>query len=154
MSEDKYHAALDAAAKQLSYRALSTAMLRQKLLNKGHDEQAADYALAWLSERGLLSDAAYAEAVVRSYAHRGYGAQRIRQELTARGLDRDTAAAALEGFAPDRALLLKLLDKRLKGDTSDRKQVDKAVAFLQRRGFSWGQIKEALTAYAQDGAPE
>ena len=64
MSEDKYRAALDAAAKQLSCRALSTKMLRGKLLAKGHDEEAADYALAWLTERSLLSDGQFAESVV------------------------------------------------------------------------------------------
>lgn len=58
-------------------------MLRDKLLDKGHDEEAADYALAWLAERSLLDDAAYAESVVRSCARKGYGAMRIRQELTA-----------------------------------------------------------------------
>ena len=56
MSGDKYRAALDAAAKQLSYRALSAKMLRDKLLGKGHDEEAADYALAWLTERRLLDE--------------------------------------------------------------------------------------------------
>ena len=35
MSEDKYRAALDMAAKQLSYRALSAKMLRDKLLARG-----------------------------------------------------------------------------------------------------------------------
>ena len=64
MSEDKYRAALDAAAKQLSCRALSTKMLRGKLLAKGHDEEATDYALAWLTERSLLSDGQFAENVV------------------------------------------------------------------------------------------
>ena len=68
MSEDKYRAALDAAAKQLSCRALSAKMLRGKLLAKGHDEEAADYALAWLTERSLLSDGQFAESVVRSTA--------------------------------------------------------------------------------------
>ena len=122
MSEDKYRAALDAAAKQLSCRALSTKMLRGKLLAKGHDEEATDYALAWLTERSLLSDGQFAESVVRSYARRGYGAARIRQELS-------------------------LLEKRLHGDLSDRKEVDKAVAALQRRGFSWSDIKNALEEY-------
>ena len=84
MNEDKYRAALDAAAKQLSYRALSAKGLRDKLLDKGHDEEAADYALAWLTERHLLDDAAYAESVVRSCARKGYGEMRIRQELTRR----------------------------------------------------------------------
>ena len=105
MSEEQYRAALDAAARQLSYRALSAAALRDKLIEKGHSEDAADYAVAWLIERRLLDDAAYAESVVRSYARRGYGAARIRQELTRRGVDRGTAEAALLGYAPERAHL-------------------------------------------------
>ncbi len=150
MSEQAYRAALDAAAKQLSYRALSAKLLRDKLLEKGHDEQAADYALAWLTERGLLNDAAYAESVVRSYARRGYGERRIRQELVARGVGQQDAETAMAAFSPDRAQLIALLDKRLHGDVSDRKEIEKAVAFLQRRGFCWGEIKAALEQYAED----
>ena len=100
MSEDKYRAALDAAAKQLSCRALSTKMLRGKLLAKGHDEEATDYALAWLTERSLLSDGQFAESVVHSYARRGYGAARIRQELSRRGISREDADAAMSLGSP------------------------------------------------------
>ena len=149
MSEEQYRAALDAAARQLSYRALSAAALRDKLIEKGHSEDAADYAVAWLIERRLLDDAAYAESVVRSYARRGYGAARIRQELTRRGVDRGTAEAALLGYVPESAQLRALLDKRLRGDVSDRKEIDKAVAALQRRGFSWQEIRDALADYGQ-----
>ena len=150
MSEDKYRAALDAAAKQLSYRALSAKMLRDKLLDRGHDEESADYALAWLAERSLLDDAAFAESVVRSYARKGYGAARIRQELTRRGVSREDAETAMQTFSPDRAQILALLDKRLRGDLSDRREIDKAVAALQRRGFSWGDIKGALEEYGEE----
>lgn len=150
MSEDKYRAALDAAAKQLSYRALSAKMLRDKLLDKGHDEESADYALAWLAERNLLDDEAFAESVVRSYTRKGYGAARIRQELTRRGISREDAEAAMQTFSPDRAQILALLDKRLRGDLSDRREIDKAVAALQRRGFSWGDIKAALEEYGEE----
>ena len=146
MSEDKYRAALDMAAKQLSYRALSAKMLRDKLLAKGHDEEATDYALAWLTERSMLNDELFAESVVRSYTRKGYGAARIRQELTRRGIDRDTAAA-MQTFSPDEAQMLALLEKRLRGDVSDRKEVEKAVAALQRRGFAWNDIKRALETY-------
>lgn len=149
MSEDKYRAALDAAAKQLSYRALSAKGLRDKLLDKGHDEEAADYALAWLTERHLLDDTAYAESVVRSCARKGYGEARIRQELTRRRVNRETAEAALMDFTPDREKLVALLDKRLRGDVSDRREIDKAIAFLQRRGFAWNDIRDALAAYGE-----
>lgn len=149
MSDDKYRAALDAAAKQLSYRALSCAGLRQKLIDKGHEEQAAEYAVAWLLERHLLDDAAYAESVVRSCARKGYGEMRIRQELKKRMVSREAAEGALAGFAPEQETLLALLDKRLKGDLSDKKEIDKAVAFLQRRGYGWHDIRDALAAYGQ-----
>ena len=109
MSENKYRAALDMAAKQLSYRALSAKMLRDKLLAKGHDEEAADYALAWLTERSLLNDMLFAESVVRGYTRKGYGAARIRQELTRRGIDRDTAEAAMQTFSPDEAQMLEAI---------------------------------------------
>lgn len=79
MSEDKYRAALDMAAKQLSYRALSAKMLRDKLLAKGHDEEAADYALAWLTERACSMTSFSRKALVRGYTHKGYGAARIRR---------------------------------------------------------------------------
>ena len=147
--EDKYRAALDAAAKQLSYRPLSARALQDRLLEKGHDEQSAGYALAWLAERGLLDDEAYAESVVRTYARRGCGARRIYQELLRRGVDRGTAETALEGFAPDADRLRALLDKRLHGDVSDRREIDRTVAFLQRRGYSWEEIRAALTGYGR-----
>ena len=132
MHEEQCRAALDAAAKQLSYRALSTQLLRDKLLEKGHSEDAVEYALAWLTERRLLDDAAYAESVVRGYKRRGYGAMRIRQELTRRGVDRETAEAAMQSFSADREQLCSLLDKRLRGDVSDRKEIDKAVAAKEK----------------------
>ena len=172
MSEDKYRAALDMAAKQLSYRALSAKMLRDKLLAKGHDEEAADYALAWLTERSLLNDTLFAESVVRD-ARAQHGDLRFllrgltleRAHLAAqplgphvarahllgavlrRGIDRVTAEAAMQTFSPDEAQMLDLLEKRLCGDVSDRKEVEKAVAALQRRGFAWNDIKRALETY-------
>lgn len=148
--EKSYQAALDAAAKQLSYRALSVSALRGKLLDKGHSEDAADYAIAWLLERGLLSDSHFAESTVHSYERRGYGELRIRQELRKRGVSREDADAAMEDYEPDGAALRSLLEKKLKGDLSDPKQVQRTIAFLQRRGFKWGDIRRALNEYGAE----
>ena len=145
--EKAYQAALDDAAKQLSYRELSAKALREKLLKKGHSEDAADYALAWLAERRLLDDSRFAETTVRSYDRRGYGALRIRQELRKRGVSREDADAAMEEYEPNDAALHALLDKKLKGNLSDPKAVQRAVAYLQRRGFQWGDIRRALNEY-------
>ena len=148
--EERYEYALADAAKQLSYRLLSERALRDKLLERGHGEAESDYALAWLMEHGYLSDERLAEAAVRSYTRRGYGALRIRQELRRKGVDAETTAAALEEHEPDWEAMHKLLDKRLHGDLSDRKEVGKAIAALQRRGYRWEEIRCALNEYGAE----
>lgn len=146
---DPYQAALETAVKQLSCRAMSAGMLRRKLLEKGHGEQEADYALAWLDERHYLNDAAYAESVVRACMRKGYGAARARQELSRRWVDRETAEEAMQAFSPNAEKMRAVLEKRLRGDVSDRREVEKAAAALQRRGFSWSEIRRALEEYGE-----
>lgn len=152
--EKEYRAALDAAAKQLSYRALSASGLRDKLTDKGHAEDAADYAVAWMTEHGLLDDEKFAESTVRAYGRRGYGTMRIRQELHRRGVEREAADEALNEYEPDMDAMRALLDKRLRGDLSDKKEVNKAIAALQRRGFRWEEIRRALNEYGASLAAE
>lgn len=145
--ENVYQNTLEAAARQLSYRALSVSALRDKLLSRGYQEDAVDYALAYLQEHGFLDDTKYAESTVRSYKRRGYGTLRIRQELRRRGVDAAEADEVMDTYEPDWESMEALLDKRLHGDLSDRKEVNKAVAALQRRGFLWEDIRTALNRY-------
>ena len=152
--EEAYQKALDAAARQLACRALSQKQLRDRLLAKGFAEDAAEYAVAWLLARGLLNDEAFAAGVTRSYEKRGYGENRIRQELRRRGVDRDAADEALEQHMPDLAKMAALLDKRLHGDLTDRREVDKAIAALQRRGYRWDDIRAAIRAYGADAGDD
>ena len=150
MSEDKYRAALDMAAKQLSYRALSAKMLRDKLLAKGHDEEAADYALAWLTERSLLNDMLFAESVVRGYARKGYGAARIRQMLYAKHIPRELWDEALTELPEQDDAIDAFLQKRFRGRQPDRTEIRRAADALLRRGHAWGDIRRALERYDPD----
>ena len=152
--QERYDRALEDAARQLSYRPLSERGLRDKLVEKGHGETEADYAVAWMTEHGYLSDERLAESAARSYTRRGYGALRIRQELRKKGVDEETANAVLDECAPDFEVMRALLDKRLRGDLSDRKEVGKAVAALQRRGYKWEDIRRALNEYGADIAAD
>ncbi|MGN1030853.1 MAG: hypothetical protein ACI4PQ_04550, partial [Butyricicoccaceae bacterium] len=56
----------------------------------------------------------------------------------------------LRQFEPDWEKMDALLDKRLKGDWSDRSEVEKAKAMLARRGFSYAQIREAMEIYQEN----
>lgn len=150
--EEEYRRAAEAAAKMLARRPLSAAMLQKKLRDKQFCEQAADYAAERMRVLGAIDDAAFAELVVRSYARKGCGILRIRQELRARGVSDADAAAALEEFEPNQEKMLALLDRRLHGDLSDRRECEKAMAALQRRGFTYSEIREAMEAYRLQSA--
>ena len=135
------------AVRILTASGLSKKELQKRLVQKGESEEDAEAAVAWLEELHLIDDLETAKQLVRSACLRGYGAARIRQELSRRGISREDADAAMELFSPALPQMLSLLEKRLHGDLSDRKEVDKAVAALQRRGFSWSDIKNALEEY-------
>lgn len=152
--QEVYRKAEVAAAGMLSRRPLSAAMLERKLLEKEFPPDAAAYAVERMRLLHAIDDAAYAELLLQSYARKGYGALRIRQEMRQRGVPRDIAAVLLEQFEPDPEVLKALLDKRLRGDISDRKKREKAMAALQRRGFTFSQLRAAMADYCAAVAEE
>ena len=72
--------ARERALEYLSRRPMSCAELKKKLIEKGEDEDVAEYCVGWLSEHGLIDDESYAAAVARHYAAKGYGPGRVRTE--------------------------------------------------------------------------
>lgn len=130
----------------LSYRPMSAKELRDKLIQKGERAENAAAAVDWLQSRGFLDDVRYAGMVVRHYAGKGYGAGRIRQELQRRGIPRDCWEEALNELQPQENKLDAFLRSRLKAP-EDRSQVQKVSAALLRRGFSWEEIRAALTRF-------
>ena len=147
--EEEYDRAAAAAARMLSRRPLSEATLLDKLREKEFSEDSVQYAAERMRLLGALDDTAFARRIVRSYAGKGCGKLRIRQELEKRGIPRDIAQDALEEFEPDWDAMTALLHKRLRGDVSDRTQNQKAFAALQRRGFSFQQIRQAMERYCE-----
>ena len=136
----------DRALELLSHRPMSRRELEKKLLEKGEDEDAAQFSLDWLEERGYLNDGDYAARVARHYGAKGYGAGRIRAELSRRGVPREYWDEALqEAPAPDDKLD-KLISAKLR-DPSDRDAVRRLSASLARRGYSWEEIRSALRRY-------
>ena len=148
--EEEYEAAANTAAAMLSRRPLSEKMLLRRLREKEFSEDSAQYAAERMRLLGALDDAAFAERIVRSYRAKGCGKLRIRQELEQRGIPREISQEALEEFEPDWDAMTALLHKKLRGDVSDRTQVDKACAALQRKGFSFSQIRQALAYYREE----
>lgn len=141
--------ARDRALEMISRRLMSRKELHDKLVQKGESEENADYCVSWLSENGFLSDESYAAAVARHYASKGYGAGRVRTELSRRGVPRELWDEALGAMPETAGKLDRLISAKLK-DPGDREQVRKLGNSLYRRGYSWEEIRSALARYSAE----
>jgi regulatory protein len=136
----------------LSYRPHGKKELVNKLVMKKHDRAAAEKAVERLEELKLINDKDFAEMLSRHLSEgKGYSTKRVRQELLRRGIDRETAEAALmtiDKNADER--IIELLQKkycRYLGDEKGRKKVFNA---LLRLGYGYGEINSALRRFEEE----
>ena len=138
------------AVNMISARPLSRQELQKRLKNKETEESDAEAAADWLENIGALDDLAYAKTVVRHYSESGYGEAKLRDELRRRGVPRELWEEALE-TAPDPAeTLSRVLAARTKGKNLDDKGRKKLSDLLLRRGFSWRDVRTALSALGEE----
>ena len=139
--------AKERALAMLDRRDYSRAELLKKLVEKGEDETEAAAAVERLAELGFVDDARYAPIIVRHYAAKGYGPQRVRQELQRRGIPKELWDEAMEQMPEQDDTIDRLLRSRLKSESPDRAELKKAQDFLLRKGYGWEEIKSAIDRY-------
>ena len=138
------------AAHLTSSRMLSEKEVRDKLRKRNADEEEARETAEWLADLGAVDDAAYAGVIVRHYAAMGYGKGRVEQELYRRGIPKELWGDAL-ALLPDPAEAIeRFLRSKLKGKPLDRDMSRKLSAALQRRGFSWQDIRPIFNKFGQE----
>ena len=95
-------------------------------------------------------DAAYAGAIARHYGAMGCGAGRVRQELHRRGVPKELWDEALAQLPPPEEAIRKFLRTKLRGRPLTPEDSRRMAAALQRRGFSWQDIRPALNELGQE----
>lgn len=138
--------AREKALELISRRPMSRKELMDKLTSKGETEDTAEYCAGWLEENGFIDEERYAAQIARHYAAKGYGAGRVRAELSRRGLNRELWDEALAAMPTGDDKLDRFIAARLK-DPEDRDEIRKVSSALYRRGYSWEQIRSALARY-------
>jgi regulatory protein len=133
----------------------SRAQLESKLAAKGAPPEVAARVLDRFEQVGLVDDAEFARALVRTkQASRGLAGRALRQELRRSGVDDETAAGALDELDPDaeaetaRALVAKRLPSTR--GLAYPKQVARLSGMLARKGYpgslAYQVVREALLA--------
>lgn len=138
--------AREKALELISRRPMSRKELIDKLLSKGETEDAAEYCAGWLEENGFIDEERYADQIARHYAAKGYGAGRVRAELSRRGLKRELWDEAMAAMPAVDEKLDRFIASRLK-NPEDRDEIRKVSSALYRRGYSWEEIRSALARY-------
>jgi regulatory protein len=132
----------------LARRDYSRADLRAKLVaGGGHGADGAtdvEMLLDELAALGLLSDARFAQSVVRQKSG-GYSKRAIGATLKARGVGRDAATDALASVEiDDLDAMVALWRRRFGKPPAGDKEKARQVRFLQSRGFSLSAIFKLL----------
>lgn len=112
--------------------------LQQKLLRRFKDPASIDEQLERLAQENLQSDERYAQSFVRSRSSRGYGPQRLRQQMREKGLKPEEVALAFEVADIDwYGVAEHVLRKKFGSiDSRDIKQLARCQRFMHYRGFS------------------
>jgi regulatory protein len=126
--------------------------LRRRLLLKGEPESEVDVAVDRLTASGLLNDAAYARAFVRSkVASQGFSRRRLQQELAKRGVARSIADAAIVDVLHDdevdeSANIERVAQKKLRTLSGLDKETQRRrlYAYLARRGYEVDDVRPVV----------
>ncbi len=139
------------------------AQLAAALHRKGVPDDAAQTVLNRFSDVGLIDDQAFAEAWVSSrHSGRGLASRALRQELSRRGVDQQTAANAVAGLDADTErqtarTLVRRRKQRLTGLAPDV-AVRRLVGMLARKGYppglAYAVVQEELSGATDVPPPD
>jgi regulatory protein len=117
--------------------------LQQRLIRKGETPEHATNAVQWMADMQLVDDQKTAEQVVNRCISKGYGLSRAKQALYEKRIPKQYWETALENYPDQSGAILKYLKDHL-GESSEERDVRRAVDALLRRGHSYSQIRHAL----------
>lgn len=140
----------------LKSREYTRAQLCAKLSQGYYPEPVILQALDYVASFHYIDDLRYAVSYI-TYHENAKGRRRLEQDLTAKGIDRETIAKAWAeweaqgGVQDERAMIARLLEKKhYDPECADYREKQRIYAFLTRKGFPGEQIRKAMQ-YGPDG---
>jgi regulatory protein len=149
---DGLEQALAIACRYLNRRERTQAEVRSYLGRAGIDRQDVERAMATLAEQGYLDEARFVRLFIQDKRElEGWGSDRIRQALLARGVDGDRAGEALSeqdsGSEIERAIAI--LRRRFPVPAGDRRERERALGVLLRKGYDVELALDAIAAHTR-----
>jgi regulatory protein len=144
--------AADNIANLLSYRPQSTQEIRQKL-SKKYEEVVIEAAIERMTRMGYLDDQTFARFWIESRRRsKPLGKQALRYELRQKGIADAIVRELLDELVDESDAAYQAAEgrvRRMKGST-EREFKQKLGAFLQRRGFRYDAVNQALNRLIEE----
>ena len=131
----------------LSYAASSKKQLTQKLKRRGFDSARAQEAVEYLEDVGMIDERENVRSAVASSLKKLWGRKRIYCELIRKGYDRSAVSEEIDIINIEEFVenCKRLIMKKVNEIPSDPVELKKLVNFLARYGYSFSEIKKALS---------
>ncbi|MDG4823719.1 regulatory protein RecX [Asanoa sp. WMMD1127] len=157
---DEAERAREICLRQLAVRPRTRAELARALASRGISAETSAEVLDRYDEVGIIDDAAFSRAWVSSrHTGRGLARRALANELRKRGVDSDTAGAALEQLddSTEAETARALVERKLRTARGEPEQIfRRLVGMLARKGYGPGvairAVKEALAAQSAEAA--
>ena len=149
-----YIKAQDSALKYLGYRMRTEKEIEDRLISEDYGEEVRQKVMDFLKKYNYVNDREYCEKYIRETMKlRPKGSYLIKTELKNRGVAEEVAEEAVRRAGIDElSVAEQLLEKKYEGFADmDNKELSRVYGYLQRRGFSYGVIKEAVADLAEKG---
>ena len=147
--------AFNSALNSLDYRDHSEKEIRAKLMRK-HGAEYVDEAVEKLIDLDLINDQRYAENYARElFEHKKFGKIRIKSELIAKGIASDIASETVNSLFEDEEpdniqRIVDIIEKKYYNRMNDEVGRKKVFSALQRMGYSFSDIREAMSEFSDD----
>ena len=155
LQDSAAHRAHEKALYLLEHRAHSKKELERKIARAEFDREAAKAAAERMEELGLIDDEQYARRLAQElFMRKRFGVRRVKQELREKGIADNIVAMVLEEFSPETEetveKIRELIERKYPAAQEDEKVRRRAVAALQRYGYSVEDIFSVLNTDASE----
>ncbi len=150
IKENRNHEVKRKALSYATYKPRTIGQVYKAMKDKDFSEDEIKYAVDFLTEFDYVDDRKYARTFVREFSERKkMGVSRLRIELTKRFISREIIDSVLHEFknlSDTKQLCFEAMEKKLRSlqSKTPEKRKSALIAYLQRQGFTWQEIKECI----------
>jgi regulatory protein len=151
-ADNRLQQALETAYRYLNPRDRTISEMRRHLESKGVAADSVESAIQTLTDQGYLNDVQFARAFAEDKRElEQWGDDRIQRGLLERGIDRELAEQTLgaDDSEPEIERALGVLRRRFPTPPRDRRERERALGVLLRKGYESELALDALAVYAR-----